>query len=66
MGSKEIFNLKFRHSFVFIGTAGGKDANEKLATKLDEHVQVSQIFHVSNYKPEEDLDPSLKRKSFAD
>ena len=45
MGSAEIWNLEYRHSFAFIGTAGQKDgALEKRAKSRFKPAHIQQIF----------------------
>ena len=51
MGSKEIWELEYRHSFAFIGTAGQFAAHEKRGMHLAEVVQVTQVFMVDAPSP---------------
>ena len=47
MGSKEIMELKYRHSFAFIGVIGQKSkVQEKRATNTKQMVQITQIFKI--------------------
>ena len=47
LGSIEIWNLKYRQPFVFIGKTGKFGALEKSSPDLEERVVVTQIFEIS-------------------
>ena len=46
MGSKEIWKLTYRNGFAFIGVSGRNECNEKVAGKITDEVQLTQIFQV--------------------
>ena len=44
MGSKEIWNLEYRHGFAFIGIHGKNDVHEKVAKSKKHQVRVTKRF----------------------
>ena len=48
LGSKEIWNLKYRQSFAFIGKTGKQEVNEKRAEHARDEASVCQIFVLSD------------------
>ena len=47
LGSKEIWDLQYRHGFAFIGISGRKEAHDKRSMREEEPVSVTQIFQVN-------------------
>lgn len=47
MGSTEIWNLKYRHGFAFIGKLGFKNCQEKVAINIADSVTITQIFSIN-------------------
>ena len=47
MGSKEIWNLKYREGFTFIGESGNSETcNEKRSKTQDQEVTINELFYI--------------------
>lgn len=49
MGSTEIWNLKYREGFAFIGIKGRKECQEQRTVKVEDCVSATQIFKMNDY-----------------